>query len=258
MTDEGAPVWAGSADVVSKSDVAVRYRGDDGEFVDITLERLPVEAVLLGRPVREFRSWQGRRHYSGWYWASTTGAHVVYESRLELARILLADQDRDVVGIAAQPFLLEGLDIGRVRRHVPDLLLAHRDGAVTVVDVKAASRVDDPKVAAQFAWTRAVCERHGFGFEVWTGCDPVLLENVRFLAGYRRQLTIAAEFADVVMAAATQPTPIAMLEQLLAKTAPPQVIRPVILHLLWRSWLSTDLSRPLDAGTTVSAAVVPA
>jgi hypothetical protein len=54
------------------------------------------------------------------YWSSTTGAHVVYESRLELARLLLADFDREVAGIAAQPFLVreEG------RRHVPDFLLS--------------------------------------------------------------------------------------------------------------------------------------
>jgi hypothetical protein len=256
MTDEGTPV--GSADVVPESDVAVRYRGGDGRFVDTTLRRLSVEEVLSGRPVREFRSWQGRRHYSGWYWASTTGAHVVYESRLELARILLADQDRDVVGIAAQPFLLEGVDGDQVRRHVPDLLLAHGDGAVTVVDVKAAARVDDPKVVAQFAWTRAVCRRHGFGFEVWTGCDPVLLENVRFLAGYRRAVTIATELVGPVVQAAVEPTAITVLERQLTKTVPPWVIRPVILHALWKSWLSANLSHALDGATIVSAAGVRA
>jgi hypothetical protein len=50
---------------------------------------LPVDEVLAGLPVREFRSWRGRKHYSGWYWSVTTGGHVVYESRLELARVLL-------------------------------------------------------------------------------------------------------------------------------------------------------------------------
>ena len=60
-----------------------------------------------------------------------------YESRLEQARILLAGQDRDVVSIAAQPFLTEGRDGGRTRRHVPDLLVAHADGRLTVIDVKA-------------------------------------------------------------------------------------------------------------------------
>jgi hypothetical protein len=256
MTDEGAPVWAGMAGVVAESEVAVRFRGGDGEFVDTTLRRLPVEDVLAGRPVREFRSWKGRRHYSGWYWSCTTGAHVVYESRLELARILLADQDLGVVGIAAQPFLLEGVDGCRVRRHVPDLLLAHVDGALTVVDVKSAARVDDPKVVAQFAWTRAVCERHGFGFEVWSGTDPVLLENVRFLSGYRRAATVMVELAGPVAEAAADPVTIGGLERELARLAPPLLVRPVILHLLWKSWLAADLARPLGGDTVVAAGVV--
>jgi len=40
------------------------------------------------------------------YWSATTGTHVVYESRLELARLLLADFDPAVVNILAQPFQL--------------------------------------------------------------------------------------------------------------------------------------------------------
>jgi hypothetical protein len=165
-----------------------------------SLARLPADDVLAGLPVREFRSYHGQRHYSGWYWSATTGGHVVYESRLELARLLLADQDPDVVAMAAQPFLLTGPDGAGVRRHVPDVLLGHSDGGVTVVDVKAASRLADPGVAAQFAWTRRVCERHGLRFEVWSGADAVRLENVRFLAGYRRAELVSAGLIPAVLA----------------------------------------------------------
>lgn len=56
--------------------------------------------------VREFRWYRGRRIYSGWYWSATTGGLVAYESRLELARIILADFDPEVVRIAARPFQL--------------------------------------------------------------------------------------------------------------------------------------------------------
>src|SRR5262245_54677729 len=86
-------VAVGDAPGRTEKDVVVRYRGSDGGFVETSLDRLPVDEVLAGLPVREFRSYRGRRHYSGWYWSATTGGHVVYESRLELARILLADQD---------------------------------------------------------------------------------------------------------------------------------------------------------------------
>jgi hypothetical protein len=39
----------------------------------------------------------------GWYWSATTSGHIVFESRLELARLLLADFDPNVVAIATQP-----------------------------------------------------------------------------------------------------------------------------------------------------------
>jgi hypothetical protein len=60
--------------------------------------------VIGGLPVREFRWYQGRQHYSGWSWSSTMGRHIAYESRLELARIMLADFDPVVSGLAAQLF----------------------------------------------------------------------------------------------------------------------------------------------------------
>ncbi|MGH3156299.1 MAG: hypothetical protein ACRDNF_06965, partial [Streptosporangiaceae bacterium] len=68
--------------------ICVRYRRDDGQFVDTTFDQLAVDDVVAGLPVREFRSHKGRLHYSGWYWSSTLAQLVVYESRLELARIM--------------------------------------------------------------------------------------------------------------------------------------------------------------------------
>ena len=67
--------------------VRVRYRRDDGQFAGTTLDRLSVDDVVAGLPVREFRSYKGRQHYSGWYWSSSMSRLMVYESRLELARI---------------------------------------------------------------------------------------------------------------------------------------------------------------------------
>ena len=45
-------------------------------------------------PWRTFRWYMDQRHYSGVYLAATEGRHVIYESRLELARLLFADFDR--------------------------------------------------------------------------------------------------------------------------------------------------------------------
>lgn len=229
----------------------MRFRGADGELADTTLDRVAVDDVVAGLPVREFRSYKGRRHYSGWYWSATAGRLVAYESRLELARILLADFDPAVAGLAAQPFLLAGADGSRIRRHVPDLLLAGADGGVTVVDVKAPSRMADPAVEAQFAWTREVCAGRGWGFEAWSGTDPRLLANVRFLAGYRRQAFIAADLIPVVLGAVPGQSSVGGIERELSGQHPLVLVRPVVLHLLWAGRLRADLTCPLSADTLV-------
>jgi hypothetical protein len=233
------------------SRVRLRYRRVDGGFADTSLERVVVDEVVGGLPVREFRSYKGRRHYSGWYWSSTMGRLVAYESRLELARLMIADQDRDVAGIAAQPFLLRGSDGGRQRRHVPDFLLVDRSGAVTVVDVKAASRINDPLVVAIFAWTRELAAWRGWGFEAWCGADQRLLDNVAFLAGYRRSAVIAAELVPAVLAAAREQHSIGAIERTLCGEHPAALIRPAVLHLIWHGRLDADLASPLSAGTVV-------
>lgn len=233
------------------SRIRVRYRRADGEFADTTLDRVAVDDVVGGLPVREFRWYKGRRHYSGWYWSSTTGRLVAYESRLELARIMLADFDRNVSAIAAQPFQLVGADGSRIRRHVPDVLLVGAGGLVTVVDVKAASKLADPGVQAQFSWTRQLAALRGWGFEAWSGEDQRLLDNVRFLAGYRRNSVIAGDLIPAVLDGARGQPTIGSIESSLSDRYPLALVRPVVLHLLWTGRLDADLDRPLGAGVAV-------
>ena len=112
-------------------------------------------------------------------------AHVIYESRLELSRLIFADFDRSVNQIFAQPFILAA-NLGRKRRrHVPDYLLMTDDGPI-VVDVKPTAKLTEPKVAETLAWTRKVVDGKGWRYEVWTEPSTVELENLRFLGGYRR------------------------------------------------------------------------
>jgi len=85
-------------------------------------------------------------HHSGKYASVTTRGLVVYESCLELARLLLADFDPAVQGIFAQPCRLTARIGNRLRNHVPDFLLIVRSGPVRVVNVKPADRLQDPKV----------------------------------------------------------------------------------------------------------------
>lgn len=227
-------------------------------LVDNSEREIPLEAaracdVKAATPWRMFRSHRSQRHYSGSYWSSTTGGHVIYESRLELARLLLADADRDVVAIAAQPFLLiEGTET-KARRHVPDFFLQRLDGSCAVVNVKPAEKVDDQKVAATLAWAGEAITAKGWVAEVWTGCDPLLLANVRFLAGYRRSWLFDPAQLRAAEAAILEGDTIGHLEARLwgSGVAEP---RPLVLHLLWTGRLHAELTAPLDTDTAIATA----
>jgi hypothetical protein len=231
-------------------DIAVTYRSSAGAVVSSSLARVVVEDVVDGQPVREFRWYKGRQHYSGWYWSATMQQMVVYESRLELARIMLADFDPSVVSIAAQPLQLTGSDGGRTRRHVPDLLLVDRVGGVAVVDVKAPHKRDDSQVRALMAWTRDVVSLRGWGFEEWYGAPRQVLANVGFLAGYRRDGVVDQSLIPEVRAAVGTGSTIVDIERALHREGVARV-RPVVLHLVWRGMLTTDLTRPLGGLSVV-------
>jgi hypothetical protein len=68
---------------------SVRLR--DGTVSERPLRRLTVGEVVPAGPWRAARSARGQAHYLGYYWSATSGGHIIYESRLELARLLLAD-----------------------------------------------------------------------------------------------------------------------------------------------------------------------
>lgn len=64
------------------SRIQMGYRRAEGEFADTTLDRVSVDDVVGGLPVREFRWYKGRRHYSGWYWSSRTGRLVAWRAEI--------------------------------------------------------------------------------------------------------------------------------------------------------------------------------
>jgi hypothetical protein len=180
------------------------------------------------------------------------GAHVVRENQLELARLLLADFDPDVVGIYAQPFRLAATVDGSARAHVPDLLLVSRLGLARVCNVKPALRLARPKVAQALEWPAKVFADHGWAHEVWCGADPVVLDNVRFLAGHRRPGVVAA---DAIAEAwqAVHDDRLGEAERRIAGDAPGYTARPALLALLWQGRLRTDLTRPLCGASVLGS-----
>src|SRR5437764_11344564 len=130
-------------------------------------ETVEASALAGAAPWRNFRWREGQKHYSGSFWSATENDFVIYESRLELARLLFADFDQSVRHIVAQPFRLRTDVDGALRRHIPDYLLFTNSEPV-VVDVKPRHRVGRPRNAFTFAWTRRVVESRGWRYEVWS------------------------------------------------------------------------------------------
>ena len=214
---------------------------------------VPIEVMTSARPWRTFRWHYGQKHYSGTYWSATMQDHVIYESRLELARLLLADIDPAVSHIVAQPFLLTAMVEGRVRKHIPDYLLVTSSGPA-VVDVKPLRRLAKPAVAFTFGWTRIAVEARGWQYEVCHEQPDVRLENVRFLAGYRRSWLFDPVLLDELRACDLDGLTIAEAAGAL-RGRPQASVRAAILHLLWTGYLHVDLDQPLGRTLIALAAV---
>lgn len=209
-------------------------------------EAIAADTLARAAPWRTFRWHEGQKHYSGTFWSATENDFVVYESRLELSRLLFADFDRSVRHIVAQPFLLRTEVDGVLRRHVPDYLL-FTDAGPVVVDVKPRHRVTRPRNVFTFAWTRRAVESRGWRYEVWSEPNPTELENVRFLAGYRRSWLFDQDVLDRLRAIDLDGAVLGAALGALPKV-PDALAHSAVLHLLWQQYWQVDLTRPLCRG----------
>jgi hypothetical protein len=222
----------------------VSFRTESGVAEDESWTVVDCTVLSNTVPWRTFRWYKGQRHYSGVYWSATMRDHVVYESRLELARLIFADFDRSVHRILAQPFLLKATIDGKIRKHVPDYFLVTDDGPM-VVDVKPEHLLVKPAVAYTFAWTRRLVEERAWQYEIWSGASSPELENLRFLAGYRRPWLFDAALLDEVRGADVDGRTFGEVVRGLIG-CDPAAARAAVLHLLWVGELKTDLSKPLS------------
>ncbi len=221
---------------------------DNGNPVATSIAAVDPRQVVHGLPVRRVRSHPRRWHYAGWFWSPTNRDHVLYESRLELDRLWLADFAPEVVRMAAQPMWICGSDGTRTRRHVPDLLLEHADGRFTVVDVKPEEFARRDEVAQVFSWTGRMCATRGWSYEVWTGADPVVLSNIWTIGAARRAGLIGAETTAGVEAVAASGMTI---DEVITAGRNPRG-RIAVLAKLWSGTWSVDLSVPLSGKSVLT------
>ena len=231
--------------VLSQRSGAVRNDGVSAELVSLPVER--------AAPIRRFFAWPGKRNYEGCWWSSTVRAHVPFESLLEREYLMSADFDHRIVGVAAQPLaVLWPRGTRGQKSHVPDFFVRLGDG--WLVDVRHPGRVGAS--AVQFDLTRRVCSEIGWQYEVFTGLDPVVERNMRWLAGYRQDRCAPTDdtFAAITRCF-TDPLPLHVGVHRVCRStgASKDVALASTLHLLWLGRLSTDLSIPLSLDAEVSA-----
>ncbi|MFI1801908.1 TnsA-like heteromeric transposase endonuclease subunit [Streptomyces sp. NPDC020379] len=230
--------------------MSVRHR--DGGIEERAWDTAPATFLHPAAPWRTFRWYEGQRHYSGTYWSSTTSDHVIYESRLELARLLFADFDPSVRGIVAQPFLLTAVVDGQPCRHIPDYLLTGDDGPV-VVDVKPACRLSRPEVERTLGWTRQAVQARGWRYEVFQEPSPVVLANIRFLAGYRRPWLFSPQLVEELRSAQLDGMTLGHAAAC-RPGRPGPLVRAAVYHLLWNGHFTVDLGRPLSSSQVLRRA----
>lgn len=232
------------------TDVILRVRSDPASTVARPLDDVEVRDIAEAEVWREFRWHKNQRHYPGSYWAATMQEFVGYESRLELSCLLLEDFDPAVKWIRSQPFLLEATSGVKIRRHVPDYLLEYDDRTVCVVDVKPRALLARAQISEALNWAGRHFEARGWRYRVESEPDPVVLKNVRFVAGYRRRAQFRTEDLDAAYAVVDDMTTLGR-----AINAVDQVCdgldyaRAVVLQLLWSNRLRWDLTVPLGRGT---------
>lgn len=228
----------------------LRFDGNDlerGKLAD-----LEARHVFDAEPRRTFRWHRGQRHYPGRYWSATTEGFVGYESRLELAALLLEDFDDRAVRIASQPFELIADRDGIERSYVPDYMVEHGDHRFTVIEVKPKRRLEDPEIAGALSWAGDIVRSRGWGYRIVSEPEPALLSNIRFLAGYRRlwqfpqldvEMVEAAIRASATLGSALRSAGSALNDVTHA--------RAVVLHLLWRRSIRCDLTSALATHTVL-------
>lgn len=190
-----------------------------------------------------------RSNYGHVYkFASIKCARIIeLESGLEYDQAIIHEFDHSVVYFQEQPFALEYADENKIKVIYPDFLVYRDDGSMTIEEVKPLSKLDIPKTKRRFELEKNALEQHGYEFVVSTELEirsGLRLENSRKLLPYRRSPVSAILRENVISALQIRELPACELIQLVHC-----LNYDLLLSLLAQSYISTDLSQPLNLKT---------
>ncbi|MFF1269390.1 hypothetical protein ACFVZE_26515 [Streptomyces anulatus] len=104
-----------------------------------------------------------------------------------------------------------------------------------------ASRLEDPQVARSPALPGHPLERHGWEYAIWSGAQPTLPENVRFLAACRHRGVVPEADIERAWREVVDGEELALAERRLAGDRQSEEARPSLMALLWSGQLTTGL-----------------
>lgn len=222
---------------------------------EASLSDLRVELFDRSVEWRKFGRRRGQKNFSGAYWASTSGSLVGFESRLELAVLMMLDYEPQVTRLWSQPCRIVENDAGGRKEGTPDYLAVLADGSMRFVEVKPAQHLEKDDVRARLDWMRRVMGAHGLVYEVRSEPDPTMTANVAFLSGYRRPHQFrVAEVAKVAESAHGAFCLGEAVERGGRAIGDTRVARGIVYHLLWTHMLTADLTALLSNETVVMSA----
>lgn len=201
-------------------------------------------------PIRDSPNYPHKRHYTGYYWAATTQAHVWFESLYERSALMQLDRDMNVGGIAAQPMRFHWIG-GPPHHHTPDFFIRFRHGFGLVVDVKPHRFIKAADVE-KFARTEQLCARLGWDYRVVKDISEGEARNLRFLSGYRYARWRDARCAHALHQRAGQDAPLTSWADTLEGLVPEPL--GAVYSALWWGELSFDPTQRLSLTTSARAA----
>lgn len=245
-----SPVDGHDAACPDPSYVDVRFVAPGGERRQMPWLRAAHEQRLEDCvPVRMFPVRRGKRLAPGWWWSATTGRLVHYGSAAQRDRLMLLDQDRQVVDLACRPVEFVWRAGSSVVRHAPQLLVRWAGGRRELVDcvgVSGPSRQLASRVRVLGSCARAA----GWGYRLVGPADPVRVANVRWLSGYRHPRYADAAVVDRLREACVVPRPAA---EAVCEVGEAIRVWPALFHALWSSRLHVDLDQVLGERSLITA-----
>lgn len=222
----------------------------DGQLVEVPVAELNLVDWKAAQPVRRFGFFTKQRRNPGWLHSDACGGRLIpYESRLELAHLLVLDFSPQSAWLAVQPLRVHWKDGGRPRSHVPDILVLRQGLAPELINISHERRREDEAHLARQAKARELAERVGWGYRRLVGPPaPQLLANLRTLQALRGRMG-DMDFGLADRALELLADGPATLRELEARLGSGPLTRGVLLGLLADGRVRTDLHQQLGEAT---------